>query len=79
MSAQPRSAALALRLAGVALALLVLGAVVSHYGLGANFNLSSTRWRPLLDRRVLRGLIAGALATVRRSSGPITASAGALT
>ena len=86
------SAGLALRIAGLAFMVLVLGAVANHYGLGANLTVSPTRWRSLLDRRVIRCLVAGAGGTLRavtaggagagagrrRSAGAITASAGAL-
>jgi hypothetical protein len=88
MSAQ---AGLALRLAGAALALLLLGALANRLGVAANFSPSSAGCRSLLDRRVLRCLLAGAGGAVRsagpvalvgraaRSSAPITPSAGALT
>jgi hypothetical protein len=73
-------AGLALRIAGVAFLMVILVALANRYGLGANLTVSSTRWRPLLDRRVIQCLVAGTGGTLRRRSpGAITPSAGTLT
>jgi hypothetical protein len=83
------SAGLVLRIAGLVFVTLVLGALANRYGLGANLTVSSTRWRSLLDRRVIRCLMVGTGGTLRavaavgpgrgRSAAAITASPGALT